>query len=235
MAVSRLCAIPGCDKRLFERGYCYPHYYRLRKYGDPSGGRPLLPPRRKDCSVAGCGKKHFAFGFCVAHYTRNRRHGDAYAGGTGRGVPLKWLRDHANHDSPDCLTWPFAKGGDGAALVWFDGRQMPAARLVCTWTHGEPVDPSLDSAHDCGKGHEACVNPKHIRWDTRAGNLADMIKHGTKDIGEQHEWSKLTISEVREIRALRGKVGQKEIAARFNVCKGTVSSVQLRKNWAWLD
>lgn len=39
MAANLICAIPGCGKAHFGRGYCHNHHYRLWKHGDPLGGR----------------------------------------------------------------------------------------------------------------------------------------------------------------------------------------------------
>jgi hypothetical protein len=38
MADSRLCSIDGCGKPHDAGGYCRPHYYRLKRYGDPLRG-----------------------------------------------------------------------------------------------------------------------------------------------------------------------------------------------------
>lgn len=40
MAVSRLCSIPDCNKPAAKgrRGFCYPHYKRAWRHGDPLGG-----------------------------------------------------------------------------------------------------------------------------------------------------------------------------------------------------
>lgn len=34
------CDIEGCDRPNYSGGLCEPHYYRLRRYGNPVGGRP---------------------------------------------------------------------------------------------------------------------------------------------------------------------------------------------------
>lgn len=33
------CSVYGCEKRLFAKGLCQSHYERLRRHGDPLGGR----------------------------------------------------------------------------------------------------------------------------------------------------------------------------------------------------
>lgn len=38
MAAPRICKIDDCGKRVFGHGWCYMHYYRWYKHGDPRGG-----------------------------------------------------------------------------------------------------------------------------------------------------------------------------------------------------
>ncbi|WP_299813508.1 hypothetical protein [Tardiphaga sp.] len=148
---------------------------------------------------------------------------------------MKFLLDNISFDGDECLIWPFARGGTrGDGLATFRGKQTSANYVMCILAHGEPPTPKHESAHSCGRGHDACVNPKHLRWATRKENLADRLIHGTHNRGEQGSAAKLCIAEVREIRKLRGALGQKEIAARFGVTKAAIHSIQVRKNWAWL-
>jgi hypothetical protein len=53
--------------------------------------------------------------------------------------------------------------------------------------------------------------------------------------GELNGQAKLTADAVREIRALRGSVAQREIAERFGVAQWTVSAIQLRQLWAHVN
>ncbi|MFA8385423.1 MAG: hypothetical protein ACEPO2_07345 [Pelagibaca sp.] len=36
-----LCQVSGCDRDLYRKGYCAAHYGRLRRHGDPLGGRQM--------------------------------------------------------------------------------------------------------------------------------------------------------------------------------------------------
>lgn len=232
MASPKLCSAENCGKKHYARGLCQTHYSRLYAAGMP------LPPKthlRGTCSVPGCGKPHLARGLCSAHVTRLRRHGTiADPGKTAKGVPLQWLRDHSAHQGDDCLAWPFARGIKGDGVVTFRGRQTSTNYAMCCIAHGEPPTPKHEAAHSCGRGHEACVNPRHLRWATRKENHADKLLHGTHGRGEQSNFAKLRIAQVREIRRLRGHVGQKELAGRFGVTRGAIHLIQVRKNWRWL-
>lgn len=39
MATPRICSIHGCGKKHEARGWCYSHYSRWQRHGDPLGGR----------------------------------------------------------------------------------------------------------------------------------------------------------------------------------------------------
>ncbi len=39
MANQRICSIEGCGKKVYGKGFCQKHHYRLWKHGDPLGGR----------------------------------------------------------------------------------------------------------------------------------------------------------------------------------------------------
>jgi hypothetical protein len=76
MATKRLCSIPDCDKPSRNRGFCQSHYHRLRRYGDPLGGKLLPGNYPSRCTIDGCDEKHEAKGFCHKHYQRFKLHGD---------------------------------------------------------------------------------------------------------------------------------------------------------------
>lgn len=63
----RFCSLADCAERHYARGFCYPHYYRARRYGDQFGTTPPRPPRV--CSIAGCGGEPDGRGFCGKHYS----------------------------------------------------------------------------------------------------------------------------------------------------------------------
>jgi hypothetical protein len=74
---------------------------------------------------------------------------------------------------------------------------------------------------------------ENLRWDTRAGNMADAIKHGKTNRGERSPFAKLTESDVRQIRELPNT--QAEIARKFNISREHVRDIRLGKRWAHLQ
>lgn len=187
------------------------------------------------CIVEGCGKGgKLVKGWCDAHYRRWRRHGDPQGGRIGHGEPTKWLLAHVQHDGDDCLRWPFGVSEFGYAKIARNGRWTNASRVMCATANGEPPSKQHQACHSCGKGHEACINPKHLYWGLPVENMADQVIHGTRAQGERQGGSKLKEADVVEIRRLAGVIPQIEIAARFDLSKQQVSKIIRRDRWGWL-
>lgn len=66
-------------------------------------------------------------------------------------------------------------------------------------------------------------------------NEKDRLIHGTDSRGEKCGTSKLTEKDVKEIRALKGYLKQKEIAKLYEIHPTYVSQIQNRKWWSWLE
>lgn len=229
----RICSVDGCDKVSQTRGLCGAHYHRLKRYGDPEG-KPLvtekvIPP----CLVDGCDKLAEKRGYCTSHYERNRRHGSPTGGGIGHGDALRFLRDNVNFYGDNCLTWPFATNPKGYGIVGDGAPSRIASRSMCIMAKGSPPTKRHQAAHECGKGHEACVNPRHLYWALPLVNQRDRIKHGTSMRGEKHPLAKLSECDVLKIRSASGTY--REIGDKFGISREAVGRIKSRKNWGWLD
>ncbi|WP_423856297.1 HNH endonuclease [Xaviernesmea oryzae] len=166
---------------------------------------------------------------------RWRRNGDtSVTKKTPNGVAYQWLLRAIEFDTEACIEWPFSGPPAGYGIFVKDGVSHYAHRFVCEQTHGEPPSHTRhEAAHWCGNAR--CVNKRHIRWATPAENQADRLVHGTDCRGEKSPTSKLTASQVQEIRALKGRRTAREIAEQFNIDPAHVSLLQRRKSWAHLD
>lgn len=186
------------------------------------------------CSIPNCGKPSHARGWCSGHYWLWRVHGDPLGGGTKSGEPERYIRERVmKYDGADCLVWPFARS-HGYAIVTRNSRNIPVSRLVCEYEHGPPPTPKHQAAHSCGRGDLGCVTRGHLRWATRTENMADCVLHGTRPRGERHGRSKLTETQVRSIRRLKGTMSQREIARLFGVSQMTISLIHTGRKWGWL-
>lgn len=189
------------------------------------------------CAAEGCDKAVYCRGWCRAHYQRWWRHHDPLGGGTSNGELLRYFNDVvAPYLGEDCLIWPYSRAGNKYGEVRVAGKRNLVHRLVCERRHGPPPTPDHQAAHLCGKGHEGCVNPRHVVWKTPAENTADRLVHGTHNRGERHARVKLTEAGVLEIRRrLAAGETQAAIAADVGVTHSAISSIAIRKNWAWLE
>lgn len=74
--IQRTCIIDGCEKpATAPRGWCWTHYGKWRRHGDPLGAFEQQP-----CSVIGCDEMSRVVGMCDMHYRRARKHGDPSKG-----------------------------------------------------------------------------------------------------------------------------------------------------------
>lgn len=196
--------------------------------------------KAKICSVDGCGKPFKAKGLCGTHHMRLLRKGTfsdaAHRKQAAPGEALEWLQCHVNYESDDCLWWPFARTGAGYAAVTVDGVGKVASREMCIAAHGQPPEPRSEAAHSCGNGHLACVNPKHLRWASRSGNLSDRVVHETILRGQKNPMARLSNADVAEIKVLLSgsSMSQRDIAAIYSVSQVAISRIKRGTTWSWM-
>lgn len=189
------------------------------------------------CKIEGCGKINHARGWCPAHYKRWRVHGSPLAGGTGhapKGELLRFYREVVLlYEGDDCLIWPYANS-HGYGRVGVGDERTSVTRAVCEEVHGPSPTPDHEAAHSCGRGDDGCCAKRHLSWKTHAENEADKVLHGTAQRGSKHWNAKVTTDIALKIRALKGKLKQREIAEQFGVARQTVGKIQSKQAWAWL-
>jgi hypothetical protein len=138
-----------------------------------------------------------------------------------------WLREHVDYAGDVCLIWPFRLFPNGYPLLGCTGaggKLQPflyGHRYMCELVNG-PAPAGHEAAHSCN--NRSCVNPRHLSWKTRAGNQADRIIAGTN----HRPGRKLTPKQLAEVRALKGKMTQREIAKLYGVTFQSVSIVHQR-------
>ena len=164
------------------------------------------------------------------HYKRWLKHSSPHVVRRKASPAQEFLNHAAAYTGKDCLKWPYFRNNGGYGTVWFNGKTSSAHREVCALVNGPP-QPGQHVAHSCGNGHLGCVTPAHLRWASRAENMADMIAHGRSNSGTRNHTAKLTPAKVRKIRKMVGKYGQKEIAEIFDVTQNTISAIATGKTW----
>lgn len=188
-----------------------------------------------DCKVDGCDRSVFCKGLCSAHYHRQWRYGSAEEPHrrAASGSHLAWLRSMAGFDGDECLTWPFrARTTKGYGVTDHNGQMQNASRVMCILAHGEPPTPLHEAAHSCGKGHEGCVNPRHLRWATRSENHMDKRLHGTALLGEANHQARLSAGEVHAIRSSSARVS--DLAEAHGISIAHAYDIRAGKRWPHL-
>ena len=144
------------------------------------------------------------------------------------GTRLKWLKEHVNHEGDDCLPWPYSKHESGYGQATYMGKKITANRLMCMLAHGNPPTSEHQASHSCGKGHEGCVNPKHLRWATPLENSREKKIHGTQCSGPDCWNYKLTDSDVLEIRQVlaQEESSPTELAEKYGVHRSHIYNIR---------
>jgi hypothetical protein len=184
------------------------------------------------CSIEDCENRHEARGLCNKHYLRLSRNGDPLAGRGFDGASSAFFATAVlQFVGDECLPWPFIRDRNGYGVFYHKGRKAFVHRVACEAIHGCAPTAKHEAAHSCGKGHEGCVNPRHLRWATPSENQADRIAHGTHCRGSRSKNAKLTELEAAQVLALKGQLSQRSIAKRFGVSAATIQAIHERRRW----
>lgn len=150
----------------------------------------------------------------------------------GDGAAVRWIRQHVNYAADACLIFPFSRGSDGYGRAGFRGGHYYAHRLMCEAAHGPAPAKGYEVAHSCGNGRQGCENPRHLSWKTKSANRRDSNLHGTGVRSRSGNKGRLTSDQVAQIRDLKGKKTQVEIAAMFGISQPSVQAIFTGKMYA---
>lgn len=193
----------------------------------------------KPCRIAGCNGNSNTYakgslGLCSKHYTRKRVHGDPLAGGTGKGEAKAFADTAARSDTDECILWPFhLHKGTGYGGLKICNTTIGVHRYVCALAHGSAPSKRHQAAHSCGV--RSCVNPKHLRWASSLENHSDREAHGTLSNGERHYLTKLSDTDVREIRKNAGNLSQAKLGMIYGLSQTSVWAIASGKTWKHID
>ena len=180
------------------------------------------------CLIEGSQKKAKGRGMCAMHYERVRVHGDPHVTLTPqRGLPPEeqYERNVDRTSTPEgCHPWVGPMLQNGYGRVKYDGVVDLAHRWGYRRYVGEIPD-GLVVRHTCDV--KRCQNPAHWVLGSPADNNRDRDERGRTAVGERHGNSKLTTSQVEEIRQryASGGVSQTALGAEFGVTQANISAV----------
>jgi len=136
--------------------------------------------------------------------------------------------------SADCWLWVGARLKTGYGVLWVQGRNVLAHRLMYSLFVG-PIPEGLSVCHRCDV--PACVRPEHLFLGTPADNTHDMMAKGRAVFGgppgERSGAAKLTDGDVRDIRrrVLDPGVTRAQLAREYGLSFTSLDAVVQRKTW----
>lgn len=137
--------------------------------------------------------------------------------------------------SGECWLWCGALSVNGYGMIWVKtgDASHKVHRLSWEMAYGE-IPEGMLVCHRCDV--RRCVRPEHLFLGTHQENSTDMVSKGrsiASSVGEEHHLHKLTIQDVKDIRAwyAKGDVTYAEIAAHYGVRQPTIGSIVRGEAW----
>jgi hypothetical protein len=240
------CSIGGCESPVRARGWCWVHYQRWYKHGDPTINlRDRGPQPRGTCVIDGCNEPVLVIkrGWCNTHYCRWQRNGDPLIVRRPPVTPETVAARFAKYISdPDprtgCVEWGGSRSGDGYGVFSLSGetgRKMVRASHVAYIQRYGPVPDGMQVLHRCD--NPPCVNPDHLFLGTQQDNMTDKMVKGRHVArqGEERTDAKLTWAAVDDMRRRyrgRGKGPTVAVlASEYGVSVATAYNAIHGKTW----
>jgi hypothetical protein len=134
------------------------------------------------------------------------------------------------HSGRDCLIWPYQRDESGYARAGprEKGGTRHVPRIVCERLNGPPPI-NVHAGHTCGRGQHGCVSGAHLEWQTPRQNTDDRGQRGATARGERSGRSKLTESQINEIR--KSDETGTALAKKYKVSHTQIYNVKNRKRW----
>src|SRR4029077_3574092 len=142
----------------------------------------------------------------------------------------RFLVKVARDPKTGCWLWKGLIRPDGYGATRFEGREQGAHRVAWKLFRGK-ISAGVVVCHRCDV--RACVNPAHLFLGTPAENARDMRSKGRHRQGEKHRSAKLTLAQVRRIKAMvaEDRMYMSEIAREFEVSETTIRAIKIGRTW----
>jgi len=85
----------------------------------------------------------------------------------------QWIKVHKG-----CWLWQRTRNSGGYGVLYHDKTKWLAHRFACV-LYGVCSETKLSRnivRHTCDRGHEGCVNPRHLVLGTQQENVGDMVR-----------------------------------------------------------
>lgn len=135
----------------------------------------------------------------------------------------------------ECWDWQGALTSHGYGSLKVAGKTGYAHRVAFELSH-RPLQVNEHVMHSCD--NPRCCNPSHLQAGSHADNMADMAAkgrgNGGSPGGSRQGTSKLTESQVIDIRRQYNGSNRIELAQKYGVTPQTISYV-IHKGWRHID
>jgi hypothetical protein len=128
-----------------------------------------------------------------------------------------------------CDEWPKGKTINGYGKRKIRGKTVTAHRAEWLEKRG-PIPEGMNVLHRCD--NRPCRQIEHLFLGTTQDNADDMVSKGRSTHGTRNNTTKLTPTQVDEVRAAY-KTGetQRDLATRYGVCKSTIGYLVRGETW----
>lgn len=138
------------------------------------------------------------------------------------------IKSNSVVDSNGCWIWGLSKNRFGYGRSCYRGKEISAHRLSYIVYNGE-IPEGMIIRHKCD--NPLCVNPGHLLTGSHSDNALDAINRGRNAKGERIGNSRLTESQIFDIRE-NSHLTLKQQADKHGVCRQTIANVINRHTWA---
>lgn len=130
----------------------------------------------------------------------------------------------------DCIITKSGRTSGGYGHVYIKGKLIYAHRLAYCEANNLSIEDIKGKVimHACD--NPSCINPAHLSLGTQADNCKDTANKNRSTQGSRNTRSKLTESEVLEIRQLTNKTEQ-QLAAMYKVNRSIINRIRNRAIW----
>jgi len=130
-----------------------------------------------------------------------------------------------------CLEWKLSCDTGGYGKVTFKGKKFGAHRIAFEIFHKRLIVEGMCILHSCD--NRKCCNPIHLSEGTHQDNMTDMVLKNRQTRGETNASSKLTETQVLEIRKKYADGGytHRSLATEYNVGDTAISNIIHRERW----
>ncbi len=151
-------------------------------------------------------------------------------------TPLSMLLQNIEHIENGCINWNGAKNNNGYGkcgnTYWAKYYKINMAHQLSFIIAYGNYERYFQINHTCD--NRLCVNPDHLYLGTQQDNIRDMETRERRRVlkGENHRGSKLTESQIFDIRKLcLDGYSNKQIAGLYAVTPAAISSIKNRRSW----